>query len=185
MGLFSFGNIATCLAVAYFANTIWTLSHFWRNETCQDPKSPNCMHPYGGTSYKITIVASPYASAGTRQPVLVKTFNSSEDWKEEVTFDIPEQTIKNGSLYFITKVESVSLAKLDGAPPQPATFIAKISDHRIPTRHVNLVNDDKNLKEYGTDGSKPVTGKLLKFQFLNVFQELIEFIKKMISFTLI
>lgn len=155
--IFSFGNIATFLCVAYFSNTIWTLSHFWRNKTCENLKDPSCMHPYGGTAYKISIIASPYTSAGKREPVLVKTFNSDESWTEDVSFEIPKETVNNGSLYFITKVESVKLSKVEGVMPQPATFTAKISDFRIPTRHMNLVNEEKNDKEYGTDGSKPVT----------------------------
>jgi len=148
----SFAQIATAAVVIYIANTVYTLSHFWRTESCKNLKSPECFHPIDSTGYTIKIYANHYRSSATRNAILTKSFNSKEAWTEDVTFDLPEKTYKNGSLFLNFVVENPILGKIN----QQMKFMAQVSDYRVPARPQNLVDSEKNTKVYGSDGTRPV-----------------------------
>lgn len=164
MGLFSFSNICTVLSFVYIAHTIWSLSIFWRTESCEFSKNdPNCFKPLANKIYKLEIRAShrsvSFPVANKELPkILDKTFDHEESWNEDVTFDLHENSINNGSLYFYVKIWPVLPTIKDS---KETTFYYKhqVSDHRIPTRLQNLFDKTENEedKKYLSDGLKPAT----------------------------
>jgi len=165
MAIFTFGNISTVVAILYLAHTIFSLSIFWRIESCNHKTAQinTCFKPLGIETFKVEIKASPFSQREVGQPtILEKSFNRNKDWEEDVTFPLFDQTINNGSLYLIIKIYPVIVSSVsDQNSPRSEhinKFTSKISDYRIPSRLSNLVDDNKNKEKiYSSDGILPVT----------------------------
>ena len=165
--IFSFSNILTLLCFAYITNTIWSLSIFWRLEAC-DSSEPTCYKSLKHKIYKLEIVSShvnsrnfkaiPQSETQDFRKILDKSFNVEEDWEEDVTFPVPEQTLNNGSLYFYIRIHNTF--KLLTPKDTEITLKHEISDYRVPTRLISLLKkDDEEATEnkYSSDGLKPTT----------------------------
>jgi len=159
MGIFNFSSVVSTIFVAYLANNVYQLSHFWRTETCslevnRGTTRPHCIRPIEEDRYEFTLKAgSSSLKTGKQISIMQKRFKRDEDWEQDVKFDVPEKTLKNGTLYFFTRFEL-----LNDRNKQPIEHVIKVSNHRLPTRFQNLLNEDEaKQKLYTTPGTSPVT----------------------------
>jgi len=166
-GIFNFSTIVSVVFCAYFGNNFYQLSHFWRTEEC-DPaenlvgKRPECIKPVAEDRWQLSIKAS-HSRSGKQISVMQKRFKHDEPWEEDVTFEVPKQTLNNGSLFLFSKFELFA-----DKTKQPIEHVIPVSLYRLPTRFQNLISENQEKsKLYTTEGTTPVTHLVSNVAFVS------------------